>query len=320
MHLLIGLLLIAPALFGQIEFQGKSAKSKHIVLISGDEEYRSEESMPQLAKILSKHHRFRCTVLFAINPDNGEIQPDRANNIPGLEALATADLVVLALRFRDLPDAQMKHIDDYVESGKPIIALRTATHSFQIKSSPTYARYDWKAPDGGFGRRVLGETWIAHHGKHNVQSTRGILMPGQEKHPILRGVSDIWGPSDVYKVRLPLPPDSQPLVLGQVLTGMKPTDPPLPGQQNDPMMPVAWTKSYQTKNGISARVFTTTMGAAEDLLSEGGRRMLVNAIYWGLGMEKKIKAKSNVSIVGDYKPTHFSFGGYIKGRKPADYR
>src|SRR5271170_1301144 len=69
-------------------------KGKHIVFVSGDEEYRSEEALPQLAKILAKHHGFKCTVLFAINPKDGTINPDQSDNIPGLEALKTADLMV----------------------------------------------------------------------------------------------------------------------------------------------------------------------------------------------------------------------------------
>src|SRR5262249_15468822 len=69
-------------------------KGIHIVLVSGDEEYRSEETLPQLGKILAKHHGFKCTVLFAINPKEGTIDPEVKDNIPGLEALKTADLMV----------------------------------------------------------------------------------------------------------------------------------------------------------------------------------------------------------------------------------
>jgi hypothetical protein len=297
-------------------------KGKHIVLVSGDEEYRSEEALPQLAKILAKRHGFRCTVLFAIDQD-GTINPEVKNNIPGLEALKSADLMVIFTRFRDLPDDQMKYVVDYVESGRPIIGMRTATHAFDLKSSKTYARYSWgsKEPgwEGGFGRRVLGETWVNHWGQHGKQSTRGVIYPGEEKNPILRGLKDgdVWGPTDVYEVRLPLP-ESKPLVLGQVLEGMKPTDKPVEGGKNDPMMPVAWTRSYTGEQGKSARVFTTTMGAATDLEDEGTRRMLVNACYWAVGLEDKIPEKSNVDLVGEYKPHPFKFGGHEKGVKPSD--
>jgi Trehalose utilisation len=299
-----------------------SGKGKHIVLVSGDEEYRSEQALPQLAKILAARHGFRCTVLFAIDPKDGTISPDRRDNIPGLESLDTADLMVIFTRFRDLPDEQMRHVTDYVESGRPIVAMRTATHAFELKSSKTFEKYSWNSNewDGGFGRQVLGETWIAHHGHHGQQSTRGIVVKGQESHSILRGIhdGDIWGPSDVYEVRLPLPGDSQPLILGQVQEGMRQSDPPASGKQNDPMMPVAWVKSYTGVRGKVTRVFTTTMGAAQDLESEGLRRLMVNACYWALGMEDKIPARTNVDLVGDYKPLPFKFGGFAKGIKPAE--
>ncbi len=289
---------------------------KHIVLVSGDEEYRSEEALPQLAKILTERHGFKCTVLYAIDPKDGTINPNVQNNIPGLEALDHADLMIMALRFRDLPDAQMKHIVDYVEAGKPVIALRTSTHAFNIKSSPTYAKWSWNSKewDGGFGRQVLGETWIKHHGKHAVQSTRGVFAPGVEKHPILRGIrsGEIWGPSDVYETKFPLAGDAKPLVLGQVLSGMKPDDAPAEGAVNDPMRPVAWTKSYK-----GGRIFTTTMGAATDLENEALRRLVVNAAYWAMGMEKKIGKKgADVRLVGEYKPSPFKFNGFVPGRRP----
>ena len=172
----VGFLLFA----NWLTFDGKG---KHIVLVGGDEEYRSEEMLPQLGRILSKHHGFKTTVLFAIDPADGTVNPDRTNNIPGLEALKAADLMILMIRWRDLPDDQMKSIIDYVESGKPVIGIRTATHPFNSKTSKTYERWNWnnKDFDGGFGRQVLGETWVAHHGKHKVQSTRARFAPGRRR-------------------------------------------------------------------------------------------------------------------------------------------
>jgi type 1 glutamine amidotransferase len=298
------------------------AKGKNIVLISGDEEYRSEESLPQLAKILSMYHGFHCTVLFAINPKDGTIDPNQLNNIPGLDALNSADLMVILTRFRDLPDDQMKHIVDYVESGKPIVGIRTATHAFELKSSPTYAKYNWNSPDGGFGRMVLGETWIRHHGHHGKQSTMGVLNPQEIKNPILRGIhaGELWSKTDVYEARLPLPGDSNTLVFGEVLSGMDPKDPAVPGEVNNPMMPIAWTKTYTGSAGKTARVFATTLGTSEDLLTEANRRLLVNACYWALGLEQQIKPNAKMELVGEYHPHPFDFDGYVKGVIPADLR
>ncbi len=303
-------------------------KGKHVVLVSGDEEYRSEEALSQLAKILAKHHGFRCTVLYAIDSATGEISPNKVDNIPGLEALRTADVMVIATRFRNLPDEQMKEIDGYLRKGKPVIGMRTATHAFNIPQGRGYAHYgngyagEKKEWADGFGRAVLGEKWISHHGNHGKESTRGIVAPAAKDHPILKGIrdGDIWGPTDVYGVRMPLPGDSKPLVLGQVLSAMTPDSAPVAGGKNDPMMPVAWVKSYSVEGGPSGRVFTTTMGAATDLANEGMRRLLVNACYWAVGLENAIPERSVVDPVGTYAPTPFGFNGAKKGLKPVNYK
>ncbi len=295
-------------------------KGKHIVFVTGDEEYRSEESMPQLAKILAAHHGFKCTVLFAIKKDTGEIDPRTNDNIPGLKVLETADLMVIFTRFRDLPDEQTKCIIDYVDSGRPVLGLRTATHAFHFvkhRSGP-YGKYDFasKELDGGFGRQVLGETWIAHYGDHQRESTRGLIAKGMENNPIVRGVDDIWGPSDVYAITK-LSGDSVPLILGQVLKGMDPKDEP---NLDKKPVPVAWTKTYTGARGKVSRVFATTMGHAGDLKSEGFRRLLVNACYWCMGMEDRIPARSKVDLVGKYEPNAIGDGGFKKGLKPADFK
>jgi type 1 glutamine amidotransferase len=300
--------------------QGKTgpATGKHVVLIAADDEYRSEELIPQLAKILAVHHGCKCTVLFAVNAETGFIDPG-AQNIPGLEALDSADLLVLFARFRELPDAQMKHIVDYFESGKPIIGLRTATHAFNYTrhTDSPYAKYSFNDAKyfHGFGRQVLGETWIDHYGKHNVESTRTTIAPGMEQHPIVRGVGQIWGPSDVYAITH-LNGDSKPLVIGHVLVGMNPTD--LPNEKKAPV-PVAWIKTYTGSAGKAARVFTTTMGHADDLKCENFRRLLVNACYWCMGLEDKIPGKAKVDLVGVYDPNPIHNGGFKKNVKPSDH-
>ena len=312
-------------------------KKPRIVFITGDEEYRSEEGMAQIAKILNQHHGFNCKVLFAQDPDKpGIVDPNYLNNIPGLECLSDADLMVIFTRFRALPDKQMKLIDDYLKSGRPVLGIRTATHAFHFTEKDSLSSFGhygnsnneegpWK---GGFGRLVLGEKWISHHGNHGNQSTRGLKAQGAEDHPIWNGIEEgsIWGPTDVYGVRLPLPGDSQPIVLGQCIDrsaefdendprlGMRPTDSDLPGKieregtlidQNDPMMPIAWIKSYQIPEGKQGKSFTSTIGSSTDLLEQGTRRLIVNAVYWLLDFE--VPEMANVDIVGKYSPTRFGF-------------
>jgi hypothetical protein len=297
---------------------------QHIVLISGDEEYRSEETLPMLAKILSEHHGFRTTVLFAIDPETGEIDPDEQTNIPGMENLTTADLVVLFTRFRELPDEQMAYFDAYLQSGGPFVALRTATHAFNYTRNPEspFAKYSYGSEvpgwEGGFGRQILGETWIDHHGRHSHEGTRGLIdgVAEDKEHPVLLGVEDVWGVTNVYRTR-ELEGDPDILLWGQPTAGLTP-DASVNWRRS--IMPVAWTREYTSEEGNTGRVFATTMGSAMDVESEGLRRLLVNAVYWGLNMEELIPEANNVEIVGDYEPTMFGFGDYREGMRPSDYR
>jgi len=321
--MVLGLTAAAAGASDWVVYEGKSGpgKGKHVVFLAGDEEYRSEEGLPMLAKILAMRHGFTCTVLFPINPTNHTIDPITLTNIPGLAALDHADLCVMALRFRELPDEQMKHFVDYVNAGKPIIALRTSTHAFAYehnRQSP-YAKYDWRSKDwpGGFGQQVLGETWVSHHGDHGKESTRGVINPALKKHPVLRGVADVWGPTDVYTVEH-LPEDARVLMWGLVLSGMKPDDPAAEGAKNSPLMPLIWARNYAGERGKKSRILTSTIGAAVDLQSEGLRRLLINACYWAVSLERKIPAKSSVEYVGQFKPTWFGFGKFKPGVKPAD--
>jgi len=317
----------APAPAQWVTYPGGEGigQGKHIVLVSGDEEYRSEEALPMLGQILSRRYGFTCTVLFAVDPDTGIINPNNQNNIPGLEALDDADLMIIATRFRDLPDEQMAHIDAYLQAGKPIVGLRTATHAFMIRGSDTYLRYSWRNNvegwQGGFGRQILGETWVAHHGGHGRQSTRGIIAPGAEQSPIVNGIEpgSIWGDTDVYTVNLPLPGDSQPIVLGAVLVDMTPEGAVLEGEKNEPMMPVAWTKTY-TMGDNTGRVFTTTMGAATDFAAEGTRRMVIQGSFWALGLEEQIPDGGlNVDFITTYEPSPFGNNRFHENSRPSDY-
>ena len=135
--LMIGSLMMAGASLQAkdwVVYEGKEGpgKGKHIVFVTGDEEYRSEEGMPMLAKILAVRHGFRCTVLFSLNPTDGTIDPNNQTNIVGLQNLRGADMMVLFTRFREPSDEQMKGIADFLQAGKPLLGIRTATHAFSF--------------------------------------------------------------------------------------------------------------------------------------------------------------------------------------------
>jgi type 1 glutamine amidotransferase len=286
---------------------------KHIVLISADQEYRSEQSMPMMAKILATHHGFDCTVLFGVNedglvdptmpvyPKKGEKDAFKSHSIPGLEKLAKADLVIFFLRLLTLPPEQLEAIVAYLDSGKPIIGLRTANHGFR---GPLPYKIDGKSVNIA---RILGGGFMGHHGNWHRDSTRGDIVPAMSGHPILRGVSDIWGPSDVYrtyKEGTGLPEGCTALVYGQPLIGRE------YGGADNPKkvpLPVAWFKNWQTTGGESARVFQSTMGSGKDLESAGLRRLVINASYWCLGLEEKIDGTRSVDYVGPYAPLASGF-------------
>lgn len=290
---------------------------RHIVFIAGDHEYRSEEALPALARILARHYGFTCSVFVTTDPQTGFIAPG-SSNIAGLQALKTADLLVIYTRFQEFPDDQMQHIVDYLDRGGPVVGFRTATHAFQIRrpESP-FRKYTWnnKEPgyEGGFGRQVLGETWVSHYGANHKQSSRLIVDAEQAGHPILRGVKDMWVESGGYTA---YPIDgSVVLARGRVLDGMTPDSPPAAGKAE---LPVAWTRTYRSASGRDGRVFTTTHGASEDLRNEGFRRLAVNAMLWTAGLENAIAPENEVGLVGPYNPTRYAFDGFVHGMKPSD--
>ena len=277
---------------------------RHIVLVAADQEYRSEESLPMLARILSARHGFDCSVLFALNPD-GLVDPSQKirwqdesvlHQVPGLELLESADLVIWFSRLITLSDAQLQLVYAYLDSGKPLIGLRTANHGF--------IGFDYEL-DGrrqDFGVDVLGGSFRSHHGNWHQDSTRGLIVESHAAHPILRGVHDVWGPSDVYRTYAEgaaLPADCTPLLLGQPLLGRQHDDPVNPELE---ALPVAWVKSWTGRTGKSARVFHSTMGSARDFESADLRRLLVNAVYWCLELEERIDPNASVELVGPYSP------------------
>jgi hypothetical protein len=315
--------IAAIQIAGSMTYEPKAGRkqSKHIVLLAGDEEYRSEEGVPMLAKLLSQRHGFQCTVLFPIRPD-GTINPDDQTSLPGAAALDSADAIVLLLRYRQWPDEPMRHFVNAYRRGVPIIALRTSTHAFNY---PDQSPSSFKSFNR-FGKEVLGEGWVSHWGKHKEEATRGVIEPAAKDHPILRGVQDVFGDTDVYEAYPPA--DATILLRGQVVNGMKPSDPPANYKKrratdkqeqdvNNPMMAIAWTRLHKNDAGTTNRVFCTTMGAATDLTSEGLRRMIVNAVYWGLELE--VPEKAGVDYVGEYKPSAYGFGGFRRGIKPTDH-
>ena len=296
-----GLFSTASAQEKTLFFKGSigPGQGKHIVLVSGDEEYRSEETMPMLAKILSKKHGFDCTVLFSWSKDGKYIDPNNAAGVQGWEKLNSADLLIVGTRMRNVDEAGRAHMTKYLNAGKPVAGFRTSTHAFKGKGKfGTIPLNDW-------GLKIVGERWVSHHGKHKGQGARGIIEKGQEAHPILNGVKEPYGPSDVYGV-IHLTEADTILLRGAVTETLAPDSKAVEGKQNNPMMPLAWLHPYTSPDGkTKGQTFCTTMGASVDFLDESLRRLMVNASYSLLGL--KVPETADVDYIDPFYPSFYGF-------------
>lgn len=304
----------------RVVYEGDSGpgKGKHILFIASDHEYRGEETCPAIARIMAKRYGFKCTVLFGQTED-GLIKPG-SSTIPGIETIDDADMLFLFLRFVHPEDAWMEKFEGYLKKGGPVLGLRTTTHAFNGLEGE-YKHYNYKgAKDfvGGFGRQVLGETWnpklgAGHYGRNHTYATALNIVPEQDGHPIMRGVKDMHAMAGAYSA-VPMP-NSTILATNQVLDSMEVGAGPLKDKEPQP---AAWVRNYSLNGGKAGRSFCTTQGASEDILSEGVRRMIVNATLWCMSMEDHIKADADVSFVGPYNPTTFNFKPSITDAKPGD--
>lgn len=288
----------------------------HIVFVTGDEEYRSEESMPMLARILKREYGFRVTVCYALDAQ-GFIDPNNLENIEGLDALDEADLMVLFTRFRALPEEQRAHILDFAESGKPMAGFRTATHAFLYEDDEALAYLNEEWP-----QKVFGQHWITHHGHFDDGAnplTDVQVIAEQQGHAILRGVHPFQAHSWLYHVHggaYELYGDSRPLLTGTALKSNHAANDRL---DEFPLTnPVAWTKTYTGRSGQAARVFFTTLGHPYDFKEPAMRKLALNGILWALGREDQIPEDgANADFVGDYDPNNSGFGDKFKpNRKP----
>lgn len=317
------LLLLLTATCSQaadrLVFEAKNGadSAKHIVLVSGDEEYRTEESMPMLGKILSQKHGFKCTVLFSLGPDGGEyIDSNNSAGIRGFEALDTADLMIIGTRFRKPSAEQAAHVTKFLNAGKPVIGIRTATHAFNGSGDFGGISY------GEFGRKILGEQWVNHHGGHKTQGALSAIEAANADHSVLNGVSSIFAPSDVYGV-VHLTDADQILMRAAVTESLNPDSKPIAGEKNDPMQPFVWVHTYQAPNGQGKGTsICTTGGASVDFVDEDLRRLVVNAAYFLTS--QKVPAKADVEYVDPFYPSFFGFikdKGYWKNAnlKPEDF-
>ena len=258
-------------------------KKPLIVFVTGDHEYSGEATLPLIAAELEKNYGFRTKVLKSFPDHNAE------ENIPGLEALKEADVAVFFLRWRRLPADQVKYIEDYLKTRKPVIGFRTTTHAFNYPKGHPLEKWNafgemvFNAPPGWGGK--------ANHTHYGHESSTDVsIIPAQANNPLLTGVKDSFHVrSWLYKVLPDYPSKgSVALLMGHSVNPDKPD-----AFDN----PVAWTG----KNSYGADFFMTTMGHPEDFSLEPFQHLIINAIHWAAGKPVPAKWAGKIAIDVPYR-------------------
>ena len=224
----------------------------HVVLLSGESLYGSAPTLPRFAKRLGQEHGYRCTVIVR----------KEEHRFPSLDSLGQADLVIVFARRMQLPAEQLGQVKQYIESGKPVIGLRTASHAIQ----------NWLE----FDKLVLGGNYQGHH-KNNLSGNASIV-PAAKGHPILDGVADEFKMGGSLYKNTTLARAAKPLLSGAV--------------EGHPAEPVAWTHSYKGN-----RTFYTSLGHADDFANPNFHKLGTNAIAWCLGADARPGA---IAIAAQY--------------------
>lgn len=235
---------------GKPAFQFAEASQPHVVFMIGEPEYKTKETLPKFAKEQLEPRGIRCTIIHADEKDG--------NAFPGLESLKSADLLFLSVRRRSPRTEQLALVRSFLDAGKPLVAIRTASHAFHTRGQHPEAHDEWQELD----QTVLGGNYTGHHAEGNATALS--VAEGANGHAILSGISisSLSGHGTLYKVS-PLAKSAAPLLLGSI--------------PNQPVEPVAWTHTYQ-----KGRVFYTSLGHPDDFNQPDFNKLLVNAVFWGL--------------------------------------
>jgi nicotinamidase-related amidase/type 1 glutamine amidotransferase len=248
--------ITSDQLLGGKPFRFKNDKRPRLAIIMAEREYRTNETLPKFALAnLGKH--------FAV--EFVHANPRERNTIPGLiPAVTNADVLFVSIRRRVLPKEQLAVIRKHIAAGKPILGIRTASHSFCLKNG------SHEAPTGHvawpeFDAQVWGGHYTGHHGGQFKPTVT--VAAGAEAHPILKGVNPakFTCGGSLYKTR-PLAKTTHALLIGRI--------------ERQPAEPVAWTNKPQTGN----RAFYTSLGYIDDFKSADFNRFLRNAVYWAAGL------------------------------------
>jgi nicotinamidase-related amidase/type 1 glutamine amidotransferase len=239
-------------LLGGHEFRFAEDRRPRVVIVMAEPEYATDRTLPKFAaEELGKD--FRVSLIFGRQTDR--------TDLPGFDALADADVLLLSVRRRPLKAAQMKVLHEFVARGKPVLGIRTACHAFSLREAqPPAGLETWESWDPD----VFGGHYVGHQGKSAKTSIR--LASGADSHPILKGIdiSALVGNGSLYRVN-PLAHGAQPLLIGTI--------------SKKPSEPIAWT-FHRADGGKS---FYTSLGHPDDFDEPAFRKLLVGALHWLTG-------------------------------------
>jgi nicotinamidase-related amidase/type 1 glutamine amidotransferase len=251
--------LTSDQILGGKPFRFAGDRRPHLVIVMAEPEYGTERTLPKFA-LEQLGQAFRVSCVFGSETN--------ANELPGIEALDEADALLLSVRRRALPKAQMETVRRFVAAGKPVVGIRTASHAFSLHGKkPPEGCATWEE----FDHEVLGGNYTGHHGAGPHVEVRAA---GPARHPILDGVSvkDLEGRGSLYKVS-PLAATATPLLVGKV--------------DDKPAEPVLWV--HLTRAG--GRVVYTSLGHPDDFKQPAFNRLVRNALCWAAGLPADKESK-----------------------------
>lgn len=237
-------------------FRFRDDHRRHIAIVMAEDEYETERTLPRFARTYLGLD-FRVSLVFGSDSNK--------NDIPGLDIVDEADVLLVSVRRRPLPSEQLDAIRSHVKAGKPVVGIRTASHAFSLRdSTPLEGLEAWPT----FDQEVLGGNYHGHLGNELVNHVR--ILPAQSGNLILSGIRgdefEVGG--SLYQVS-PLQPGANVLMTGRV--------------EGAPEEPVAWT-FFRADGGAT---FYTSLGFKTDFAgNKEFLRLLRNGIYWAAGLNQ----------------------------------
>jgi type 1 glutamine amidotransferase len=232
------------------DLTGDAPKS-HVVIMIGEDEYATAKTLPVFARADLEPRGMRVTVVHA--------DAKKKDSFPGLvAALGDAELLLVSVRRRLPPSPELVAVREYVESGRPIVGIRTSSHAFEVKGK----KDGW--PE--FDKLVLGGSYQGHYANSPEKGPPTVCQAQVQAkaHPILRGIPETFESKYTLYRNQTLAKEATPLLWGTFA-------------ESRAREHVSWTHVYK-----GARIFYTSLGGETDFANPAFRKLLRNGVLWGL--------------------------------------